>query len=100
MSLDLFPPRAVIGYVTVGNQRLPVEISPEFYRALRTLVSRVGGTASDGSVDSISDVFAPIFQSAEPLFLDIVQPVQTPVLCPENYQTSNDNSFANETTYA
>ena len=128
MSLDLFPPRAIIGYVNMNGQKLPVEISPEFYRALRALVARVGGAASDGSTDSISDVFASfgqasdsisdvfasfgqasdsisdVFasfgQASEPIFLDVVQPVQSRVLLPEIVQTSNDNSFANETTYA
>ena len=114
MSLDLFPPRAIIGYVNMNGQKLPVEISPEFYRALRALVARVGGAASDGSTDSISDVFASfgqasdsisdVFasfgQASEPIFLDVVHPVQSRVLLPEIVQTSNDNSFANETTYA
>ena len=112
MSLDLFPPRAIVGYVTVGGQKLPVEISPEFYRALRVLVARVGGAASDGTADSISDIFASFGQASEPIFLDVVQPVSEPifldvvqpvqsrVLLPEIVQTPTDNSFANETTYA
>jgi hypothetical protein len=100
MSLDLFPPRAVIGYANFNGQRVPIEISPEFYRALRVLVARVGGSASNGTIDPISDLFAPFMQSADSLFSDIVQPIQSPVLLAESYQTVNDNSFANETTYA
>ncbi len=114
MSLDLFPPRAIIGYVNMNGQKLPVEISPEFYRALRALVARGGGAASNGTINPISDLFAPFMQSADSLFSDIVQPIQSadslfsdivqpiqsPVLLAESYQTVNDNSFANETTYA
>ena len=98
MSLELFPPRAIIGYVNMNGQKLPVEMSPEFYRALRALVARVGGAASDGTADSISDIFArvggaasdgtsdsisDIFasfgQASEPIFLDVVQPVSEPI---------------------
>ena len=100
MSLDLFPPRAIIGYVNMNGQKLPVEISPEFYRALRALVARVGGAASDGTADSISDIFESFGQASDPIVLDVVQPVQSRVLLPEIVQTSTENSFANETTYA
>ena len=113
MSLDLFPPRAIVGYVTVGGQKLPVEISPEFYRGLRELVRRVGGASStDVAQSEIADAFAVGSESvgqlffdvlqpvSEPIFLDVVQPVQSRVLLPEIVQTPTDNSFANETTYA
>lgn len=100
MSLELFPARAIIGYVNMNGQKMPVEMSPEFYRALRALVARVGGAASDGMIDTISDVFALGNQPTDSLFLDVVQPAESPVLLPEIVQTSTDNTFANETTYA
>ena len=129
MSLDLFPPRAIIGYVNMNGQKLPVEISHEFYRALRALVARVGGASSTDVAQSeiadafavgsesvgqlffdvlqpvesqseIADAFAVGSESVGQLFLDVVQPVQSRVLLPEIVQTSTENSFANETTYA
>ncbi len=143
MSLDLFPSRAIIGYANFNGQRVPIEISPEFYRALRALVSRVGGASggdvaqseitdafascynddviqfgdsiaqqSDNVIQAFADLFAPSNQLShsfsdvlqpsqlEPLFSDVLQQAETPVLLPEIVQTSTDNSFANETTYA
>lgn len=101
MSLDLFPPRAIVGYVTVGGQKLPVEISPEFYRALRVLVSRVGGASStDVAQSEIADAFAVGSESVGQLFFDVLQPVESQAITQETIQTPTDNSFANETTYA
>ena len=101
MSLDLFPPRAIIGYVNMNGQKLPVEISPEFYRALRVLVSRVGGASStDVAQSEIADAFAVGSESVSQLFFDVLQPVESQTITQETIQTSTDNSFANETTYA
>lgn len=87
--LQLFPIRAPIGSVTVNGQSLPVYMTPEFYRALNVVMTRLG-SSTDSSVagDSFGEVFAPFTNGdTEQQLSDITQP-----------QTTGD-SMAFEVTY-
>ena len=101
MSTPLdFSPRFVIGYVVIGNQRLPVTMAPEFYRAMQAVVRRVGGAASDAMAADFADILAPLMvtemvpemlmqsaPAAESQLSDITQPAPA------------DSPLAFETTY-
>lgn len=91
-TLILFPARAPIGYVVLKSRdprtgqesvtRLPVEISKELFRALDSLVQRVGGMSADVSlINDYPDIlapFAPISDVAPTLAGEtIVQPGPT-----------------------
>lgn len=45
--LQLFPQRIAIGKVSVGGRDQHVYMTPEFYRALREVLARIGGSSSD-----------------------------------------------------
>lgn len=55
-ALGLPQGRIPLGWVNVGGQRLPVDIDPEWLRALTILVNRSGGVA--GNAEFGNDVFA------------------------------------------
>lgn len=58
--LSLFPARIAIGMFDAGGKVQRVQMTPEFFRALRDVLSRLGGSASDSdSSDVLADVFSP-----------------------------------------
>ena len=50
-ALDLFPARVAIGYATVAGERVPILASPEFIRALGTVLDRLGGPTGQSITD-------------------------------------------------
>lgn len=53
--ISLFPPRIAIGVTTDGR---PVTMSPEFYRALRDALARLGGQPSTGTPQALTETWA------------------------------------------
>lgn len=59
--LDLFPARIAIGMFYDQGKRVDVTMTPEFFRALRDVLQRIGGSGSDVSVDeALVETFTPL----------------------------------------
>lgn len=67
--LQLFPQRIAIGKVSVGGRDQHVYMTPEFYRALREVLSRIGGSSSD--TPDINQVFFEAVTASVPTQNDV-----------------------------
>lgn len=95
-----FSPRFVIGYVVIGNQRLPVTMAPEFYRAMQAVVRRIGGAAADDAASEFADILAPlVLPEMQPEMVLQPLPAEVSQLPDISQPAPADSPLAFETTY-
>lgn len=81
------------GTVTIGGQRLPVQIAVEWDRYLTVLTARAGGTTGLGTADVDAGYFAamqPINMGASVDLPELWQPCRAEPVFGEIFQTGGD----------
>lgn len=60
-----FPQRVAIGWFEYGGKRQLVQMTPEFFRAFRSVILSINGIESGAASDYFGDVFAPYVTEPE-----------------------------------